>query len=1181
MDIPQLTFNPPSGDAFTPPTSRTVDRASNRGVASSLSSLSFDFTTPTRAGASPKAKSTIKRQASKSASFARASPSRKFSTAETPRPTKTISAELKIVSLAPSTARTPSPKKVSFADDSFTTPLAASTPKHFCASTPKLARGLSPKSSPSKPAVSDFSVMSITSPTTPQLTQDQFDSTQGQPDTRAALLSPSRIQDRDPEQGGAFESPSKVDTTMHDVTMLSDVTAASPRKLQGYTFASAELSETARKLCAPFAPDLFADFDFTTVLAPVPDFPHRPARPSRVKQQRKTRGLILEKAIAKRVTKSLAVEELDAAVQFRHIAVKGDLAYALCPRKRQRIAECTDEDYSEPYWLDDGVEDRPVINMIEARRVLRNDLFSLPAGPSVREQLQQYKTDLEKYGEVIAPTRGKRNYDGEPKRAYNNGLLTHAIMKPLLAFPMPDLSFEWVLETAIRESNKAHGRPQEKHRNVRQPIAIFGESDFSVIEEEEEPQSPTAKLPHFPSSATHHSEVSRKTRLDQGLVSLRAKLATFAAQEQQQAPSSPLSSPVGPGFTFEVPSFISSPGVAETDGDQVKERLEEEAPEPVASPIVYFKDRSQKSPFKKRKSLPATRRQSVPSLFRRVSLPLALPGVDSDQLPVVQDLQDAAFGSLVGAPDASVELPAVQNPPEVDSASAAFVESSPGSTRGASSSSSALALASPVASSSPSSVVVDVRENPDIFGSFQERPGSPVRAPTSLAHVFDEAKETMDGNVLVSEEGDRLMVRFKVLEKYAAIIAAEDASADFSAPPVALAGQEEEQQEQSEEGVEELQQVPDQVPSQAPAPAVDDDSDLIMLREFMNRHAARKAAKATEPAEPAEPVETAGTPPLSPTVIPSAPIIATVVSTPERAQDIRTDNPVFSFTSSSERRHAARRASPAMSAARQPLGALDVNSPSPRKVKRKVDDVEEKRSSPEKTPQPPKRQRRERSEKPIKDENEKPKEEENTKPAGEAAAAPTAGVRTRAQRAAERGEPALVTKIPVRHKGYATLRNGEKDLAALTRHNTRTNKAGALPAEEVLESLKKAPPMMETEVGAVARKDGKSVQWAEQLTRSQSAEPSLEPLSPAEEKEVGKTRGRPKASAGRAAATKSLTAKATTVKSAKERQPASSRPKTEGAKVTKPKKVSAAAKKELGLSSNGTPAKRSARIAKK
>ncbi|GJC81583.1 hypothetical protein ColLi_04421 [Colletotrichum liriopes] len=1197
MNIPKLTFNPPSGDAITPPASRTVDRASpkmalaafstlevtpqpNGGMASSLSSLSIDFTTPTKAGASPKSKSTTKKQAPNFASLSLASPSKKYSTAETPRPNKGISTDWKIVPLAPSTTRTPSPKKVSFADESFT-PLSASTPKHFSASTPKFARGLSPKSSPLKPALSDFSVMSITSPATPQLSHDQSDPNQGPLETRAALVSPSKSEDQEHENGGAYDSPSKADTTMHDITMMSDFTVASPRKPQGYTFASTELSETAKKLCEPFDSESYEDFDFTSTFSPAPDFPRRPARVPRMKQRRKTRGLILEKAIARRVVESLAVEELDAAAQFRHIAVKGELA--------QRVAEATEEDYSEPYWLDEEVEERPVINMIEARRVLRNDLFSLPAGPSVREQRQQYKADMQKYGQVMGSTKGKRNYDGEPKRAYNNALLTHAIMKPLLAFPMPDLSFEWVLETAIRDSNKAHGREQEKHRNVRQPIAVFGESDFSVIEEEEEPQSPTAKLPHFPSSATHHSEASRKTRLDQGLVSLRSKIAAFDAQEPDLAPVSPLSSPIGPGFTFEVPSFISSPSVTQANDDDVEEELDEPF-EPVASPIVYFKDRSQTSPFKKRKSLPATRRPSVTSLLRRVSLPLTLPAADSDQLPLVQDLQDPASGPLVGAPDSSVELLAVQDPSMVDPASAAFVQASPASAGGVSSSS-ALALASPVGSPSPSPVVVDVRENPDIFGSFQERPGSPVQALPSLAHVFEEAEETMDSNVAVSKEDGRLIVRFKVSEEHAALIAAEDASLAAQTSPVAQADQEEEHGKQDEMEDEEVSQVPDQ----APALTLDDDSDLVMLREFMSRHAARKAAKAAEPAEPVEPVEPADlalspTPApvlaLSPTPVPSAPILAAVAPTPERAQSIWADTPAFSVTSSAERPRSARRASPASSTARRPLGALDVNSPSPRKVKRKADDVEEREVSPEKKPQPPKRQRREKAAKPGRDENETPKEDENTKPAEEDA--PVPGVRTRAQRAAERGEVAPATKIPMRHKGYAKVRSGEKDLAALTRQNTRTNKGSALPAEQVLESLKNAPPTVETRAAAAARKDGKSVQWAEQLARSQSEEPSSTPLSPAEEKQVGKTRGRAKGPTNKTTAAKasttstsSTTAKATTAKSTKLRQPATPGPKTESAKVTKPKKVTAAAKKELGLSANGTPAKRSARIAKK
>ncbi|KAJ0163546.1 hypothetical protein CTA2_2820 [Colletotrichum tanaceti] len=1300
MNIPRLTFNPPSGDAIlTPPSLRTVDRAGpkvalaafsalelapqpNGSMASSLSSLSIDFTTPTKTAASPQSKSTTKKQqAPKFASLSLASPFIKFSTAETPRPNKSsLSTPWNVASFGPSGARTPSPKKVSFADESFT-PLSASTPKqHLSASTPKLARALSPKSSPSQPALSDFSVMSIVSPATPQILHHQSHSNQGQLETPTAPQSlsdstydeessnlsslfgpsPSRFAEQAHETGSASGSPLKADTTMHDITMLSDLTVASPRKPQGNIFISVKLSETAKNLCGPFHSESFEGIDFTSTLSPVPDFPRRTARIPRTKQnkqRRKTSGLIFEKVIAKRVVESLAIQELDAAVQFRHIAVKGKLAYALCPRKRQRVAEGCDEDYSEPYWLDEEVEERPVINMIEARRVLRNDLFALPAGPSVREQRQQYKADMEKYGEVMTSTRGKRNYDGEPKRAYNNGLLTHAIMKPLLAFPMPDLSFEWVLETAIRDSNKAHGREQPKHRNVRQPIAVFGESDFSVIEEEEEPQSPTAKLPHFPSSATYHSRASRKSRLDHGLDSLRSKIAAFAAQEPEAAPSSPLSSPIGPGFTFEVPSFISSPSIIHSSVDEAEEALDETS-EAAASPIVYFKDRSQTSPFKKRKSLPAARRPSLTSLLRRASLPVALPAADSDQAlavqdlqdpasgslvcapdfsvelpatdsdqaPAVQDLQDPASGSLVCAPDSSVELPAVQNPFVADSASAAAVVASPSSASGASPSS-ALASASPMGSASPSPVVLDVRENPDIFGSFQERPGSPIQTLASLARVFEEAKETMDAKVVVSREGGRLIVRFKVSDEHVALFAAAEASdktseeahaedaivgsitpAETAAPmsPLGQTTQEEEQKEQKEQREEESKEMEEdvlQMLEQAPTTTFDDEnSDLIMLREFMSRHAARKAAKATEPTEPSKsasrtlsPVSVPGHA-LSPTAFPSAPIRATFAPTPERAQSIWADTPAFSVNSPAERPVSARR-----ECSRRPLGALDVNSPSPRKAKRKGEELQDRDASPEKNAQPAKRQRRDKPGKSSNDENEKPEGEEkaklkeDAKPSGDDG--PVAGVRTRAQRAAERGEAPPVTKIPVRHQRYAKVRggDGEKDVTVVTRQNTRANKGSAMSADEMLEYLKTVPAAEETGGAVVAaRKDGKSVQWAEQLATSQAEEHLLVPLSPAEEKQVGKARGRPKASSSKTASSTKVSTKTTTKTSngnpsstaaasklTKSRQAGIPGPKTDGAKVSKPKKVTAAAKKELGLSANGTPAKRSARIAQK
>ncbi|KXH43210.1 hypothetical protein CSAL01_03491 [Colletotrichum salicis] len=1237
MNIPKLTFNPPSGNLTPSPTARssrnripspkralagfsnlelTRDHTANVDMAFS----DFDFSTPTKGGTTPMSAATT--QPPRFAPMSLASPVKKFSTAETPR-LKAGTLRLTTMSLDAST-KTPSPKKVSFADASF---------QSLTASTPKLARNFSPKSSPSKPAVSDFSVMSITSPTASLASNDQSPrsdsgSNQQQAETRADSESPAEEEEgdgeeesssRDGEEVGGFESPSKLDITMADITMISDF-APSPKKPQSYTFATTELSEAAKEFSNPFDPETYADLDLTSALTPVPSFARQRARILRTKQ-RKARGLVFEKAIAREIAESLAVEELEAAAIFRHIAVKGGLFYALCPRKRQRVVEPTAEDDSAPYWLED-VDESGVINMIEARRVLRNDLKALPAGPSVHDQRRQYHEEVEKYGEPIVPTCGKRNYDGEKKRAYNNGLLTHTIMAPLLAFPMPELSFDWVLETAIRESNRVHGRDQPKHRNVRQPIAIFGESDFSVIEEEEEPQSPTAKLPRFPSTATHHSSSSRKIRLARGAANLEAKLATLQSIVEERSPS-PLSSPIGPGFTFQMPpSSLSTLDVTETNQEATEAEQEDKAAAvEVASPMVFFKNRNDTSPFKKRKSLPAARRLSFSAPLRRASLPVAGPA----QLPVVQDLQDLASASLVGAPDSSVELHAVQSPLEVDSASAAAAQATPERT--------------PPPSPSPSPVVVDARENPDIFGSFQDRPGSPIQALASLARVFEEAKKTdMDGKVVVSREGGRLIVRFKVSDEHAALFAQEQEPMEepvdspiepaTSTPlsPIRPATEAEHDGETAEEAkVEAEDEQVAQVPSQAPAPAVEDDDSLVMLREFMTRHAAKKAAKAAdpepvEPVEPAEPAVLSPTPAVEPVVaqsspdpLASAPIL--MAATPERNQSIWPDTPAFSITSSADRSRSARRASPASSTGRQPLGSLDVNSPSPKKAKRKAEAVDEREGSPEK-PQPPKRQRRAKADVP---DAKKATEKANDKSADEDEVAPVPNVRTRRQLAVARGEAPAVTKIPVRNKGMSNIRAGEKDLAALTRQNTRSNKGDAVSAEEMLEAIKTAPPKIETQAAAAAaKKNNKSVQWAAQLARSQSEDPSAAliesdeassssaELSPDEEKQVGKAR-KAKASTSKIATTKASTAKASTSKTATTKAaPAKSAatktapakataakapkasqsklataPKTEGAKVSKAKKPTAAAKKELGLSANGTPAKRSARTAKK
>ncbi|KAI8290337.1 hypothetical protein K4K60_006050 [Colletotrichum sp. SAR11_57] len=1337
----------------------------NGAMTANLDSLNLGFTTPTKRGApSPRSKSTTKKNAPKFAAMSLGDNEPSKSLPTTPKSAKTtspkkrvnLSGGFSVMSLARDRAspkKTPSPKKLQLEDASFMS-VNGSTPKSACdlspsklsptkscfrtsktpspkkvsfadeasfqfatASTPKLSRDPSPQSSPSMVETSEFSVMSTTSPAASQASQDpspasnasRLDEEEYDDEQTVSLVeTPSRapifklqVEDtpakaseissftpsKASDAGSIFQSPSKIDISMHDVTWMSDY--APTTGFQTYTFATTDLTDVARALSGPFQPELFEKTDYNTTLSRPWSFPssrlqQKQARAvNRKKRQRRTKQeakmLMVEKAILEQVAESLTLDELDAAPEFRVIAQIGKKSYVIGSRKRQRTEEDLGNDVASWYDIEEGLG---LGLIIDAQREVRNQLFHLPMGPTVGEIRKQYLADMKRHGEPMVPVCSKRSYKGTPKRAYSNDLLTHMVIQQLLEFPQPELSYEFVLEHLIAESDKAQGRRTRRARNVRQLIAAYGEPEVSIIEEDEEPQSPTPKLPHFPSTATHHSSASRKLRLLQGADNLRARIESLASIPEppspSPAPAEPLSSPIGPGFTFQCPSFMSSPSADKTsendEAEFVEEVEEEEQPTPaaepevaaspaVASPVVVFKDRTPaKTAFKnKRRSLPAfaIAPLSFSSPARRASLQFV---ASSDQHSSVQDLpQDPASESPVVAPTSVVELSEsqVQNPVTVDSASSrSEPEASPAP---------AIEESPKAGSSSPASVVVDVRENMDIFGSSQERTGSPVHALASLARVFEENKEAKDAKVFDERLDGRLIVRFKVPDEHAAVfteevaavatassspVAAESpiaASAAASSPvdanesaaptspnvlpaspspvPIIYVQQNTPEKDSEEKDLEEEEEEDDdvlQVPTEAEETLVaetaevevEDDSELALLRSFVSRHAASRAARAAEATAPAT------TAPVVVSPMPSAPILLS--ATPERRpQGIWADTPSFSV----ERPRTV--ASPAPSSTRQPLGVLDANSPSPKKVKRKADNVEERESSPEKpASKKPRKAKADKNTpgKPEKDDREDDKGIVNVTPVLEAdpdgappANGPLPGVRTRAQRAAARGETPAATRIPMRHQ-VAKVRNGEKDLATLTRQNTKNNKGGAIPADEMLEKLKNAAPTVETRAAAAAKKDGKNVSWAEQLARSQSEEPPLlspsPELSQEEEKEVGKatrvkraatpkkpakttttatTKAAPVAPATPAATAKKPTATtkpAATTKIAKAaapsklRQPgtpaAAAGPKTEGAKVTKTtKKVTAAAKKEVVGAVNGTPAKRSRRIAEK
>ncbi|KAH6695718.1 hypothetical protein F5X68DRAFT_31766 [Plectosphaerella plurivora] len=162
-------------------------------------------------------------------------------------------------------------------------------------------------------------------------------------------------------------------------------------------------------------------------------------------------------------------------------------------------------------------------------------------------------------------------------------------------------------------------------------------------------------------------------------------------------------------------------------------------------------------------------------------------------------------------------------------------------------------------------------------------------------------------------------------------------------------------------------------------------------------------------------------------------------------------------------------------AGRTPLGQLDTNSPSPVKAragKRKLDDGPGDEELPENRP---------------------------AEGEGEKAAEPSPK-RRRGLR--DRKPVAPPTPLPVNARA---VRNGEKDLASLTRANTRANKGNAAWPEEVLERFA-ADPMGQKwkerkevvdakaarAASATSKAGGRNVRWAETLAQYSEAAPVVE-----------------------------------------------------------------------------------------
>ncbi|GAB1318089.1 hypothetical protein MFIFM68171_08299 [Madurella fahalii] len=303
--------------------------------------------------------------------------------------------------------------------------------------------------------------------------------------------------------------------------------------------------------------------------------------------------------------------------------------------------------------------------------------------------------------------------------------------------------------------------------------------------------------------------------------------------------------------------------------------------------------------------------------------------------------------------------------------------------------------------------------------------------------------------------------------------------------------------------------------------AMHDDSEMEMLRKFVTRVAADKSAKA-----------------------------AAEALADKAARPARRSGSAFSMTSSSGSPMPMAKPESATPARRKPLGEKSPNSPSPAKkrkledlldfpVKRKdsTDSQGKARDNEDNNGHRHNKRRRRRLDPVLADPTPSPSPEpESLASPGATTAAPRRSTRTATRSTRSRvalrptapsANSIALSMIPVRFSGMgmgtvddeAALeahlaasartrqqRSEEKDLATVTRVNTRKNKAGAVPPQMVLAKQAEDPQgwrmrelkgvfeareAKEKREGEAAGKKGKGVRWAEELVRFQKCEEVL------------------------------------------------------------------------------------------
>ncbi|KAF3353338.1 hypothetical protein VdG1_08475 [Verticillium dahliae VDG1] len=417
------------------------------------------------------------------------------------------------------------------------------------------------------------------------------------------------------------------------------------------------------------------------------------------------------------------------------------------------------------------------------------------------------------------------------------------------------------------------------------------------------------------------------------------------------------------------------------------------------------------------------------------------------------------------------------------------------------------------------------------------RNSSPIEA---LANLISPIQDMADTRVVLGQNEGRFFIRFKLPDEHAetflekvdhvqvdTYMKQEDEAAERETDPAVVV------QELEEKATSEVVKV------------VSEDDPRDLLRQFVTKHQAGKARPSAANMSADTESPTAERVVAKPNAaIPTAPILpAESPRTPESGfnrASMRIETPTLNIGSDQPALETPIRNSSAKKSKRTPLGKLDANSPSPVKPKagkRKMDEDgdDDEQKDLEKTPEPsPKRRRGLRSRKPA-------------TPGPDAA--------------------------PVNSR---LVRNAEKDLASVTRANTRANKSGALYPAEVLAQFAEDPlgqqwkerkAVVDARASRAVKVGAKSVHWPAALA-------SYQTFTSDDGADLPAPVGRPRRVAAPVAP---ATPRPATPRAPSAKRPAAKAPEADEDAIVGKRPTRAAAQKtniRMGLTATGTPVRR-------